>query len=569
MIRALLEFSGSYKNKLKWGSFLSFILTIFEVLNVVGIALTLDILLKRKPNTDDLVFISIFMLFGLVGRLIFSAWSNRTLSHTSFAIGSEKRNMIGEKLLKIPMGYFNEENLGSVTALVTTTVDEICSSLSHMYSDMIVGISYTAIMTIFMLFFNFQIGVVVALINLIGWLMLKHLQKSNKQVSIERQTSQKNMVAKVLESIQGIHVLKAFGLSMDKEVKDALKISRDINLKLEKILIRLLAHYKAVLKLGTVLIMGIALYQFSLGVLTSLNTIMTIVASFIMFSNMEKLGGTAAFIHIMKDNISKVNEFEKIETYIEEGENITSYDICFNNVNFSYNKEEILKNINLKIKTGETLALVGHSGSGKTTLCHLIARFWLVNKGEITIGGKNINNISNKSINDSISMVFQDVYLFNTSIMENIRFGNINATDEMVINASKKALCHDFIMNFKEGYNTVVNEGGSRLSGGEKQRIAIARAILKDAPIVILDEPTASIDPINDQLIQNSIKALMMDKTVIIVAHKLSTIKHADNIIVLESGEIKEQGRHEELMENNYKYKTFINIKESARAWQV
>ena len=244
-------------------------------------------------------------------------------------------------------------------------------------------------------------------------------------------------------------------------------------------------------------------------------------------------------------------------------------DIEFQNVTFSYDKTPVLRNISFSIPQGSTTAIVGPSGSGKTTICNLIARFYDVDSGKVLVGGENVRDMTCDSLLRNISMVFQKVYLFHDTIENNIRFGNPNASQEEVIAAAKKARCHDFIMSLPEGYQTVIGEGGSTLSGGEKQRVSIARAILKNANIVILDEATASIDPENEHLIQQAISELTIGKTVIVIAHRLATIEHADQILVVDDGRIVQKGTHNQLIRQEGIYKRFINIREQAEGWSI
>ena len=238
-------------------------------------------------------------------------------------------------------------------------------------------------------------------------------------------------------------------------------------------------------------------------------------------------------------------------------------------MSFAYDEKPVLKNVSFQIPQGSTTAIVGPSGSGKTTICNLIARFYDVNAGTVSVGAVDVRKMTCDSLLSNISMVFQKVYLFHDTVENNIRFGNPAATHEEIVEAAKKARCHDFIEQLPDGYNTVIGEGGSTLSGGEKQRISIARAILKNASIVILDEATASIDPENEHLIQQAISELTVGKTVIVIAHRLATIEHADQILVVDAGQIVQQGTHTELIQQNGLYRRFIDIREQAEGWSI
>ncbi|MFG6219753.1 ABC transporter ATP-binding protein, partial [Staphylococcus aureus] len=268
------------------------------------------------------------------------------------------------------------------------------------------------------------------------------------------------------------------------------------------------------------------------------------------------------------DDIEKIKNAPELD---ENGKNLTikNENIAFQNVNFSYDDKQVIKNVNFEIPTQTSTAIIGPSGSGKSTLCHLLLRFYDIDDGNIRIDGVDIKDMTLSTLMSKISAVFQKVYLFNDTIENNILFGNPGATKEEIIRAAKQACCHDFIMSLPEGYQTMLNEKGSNLSGGEKQRISIARAILKDAPIIILDEATASIDPENEQLIQTAINELSKGKTVITIAHKLETIKNADQIIVLNEGEIIQKGSHDELIRKPGMYQDFIRIKSKSAGWKL
>ena len=317
------------------------------------------------------------------------------------------------------------------------------------------------------------------------------------------------------------------------------------------------------------LLISIKLYFVESGQIV--NTIMILIASFVIFDGLITSGSAMAMLRMVEnaiDSYSYVNDIEDMEEG-EVSEPIKNHNIVFKNVSFSYDDRPILKNVSAEIKENTMTAIVGPSGSGKTTFCNLIARFWDINSGEIFIGGKNIKDYKIENLMNSISMVFQDVYLFEDTIENNIKFGKQNASHEEVVEAAKKARCHEFIEALPEGYDTIIGEGGASLSGGEKQRISIARAMLKDADIIIFDEATANIDPENEDKLKEAIEQLTKNKTVIMIAHRLKTIRNADQILVLKDGEIVERGNHEELIKNNGLYSDLINAKSKAESWKL
>ena len=293
--------------------------------------------------------------------------------------------------------------------------------------------------------------------------------------------------------------------------------------------------------------------------------------SFMIFGSVEAMNNAAHVLEVIDATLDKLDGIEHADMIDKDGKAISlqNADIAFRDVTFSYDTVPVLRNISFSIPQGSTTAIIGPSGSGKTTICNLIARFYDVDSGEVTVGGENVRNMTCDSLLRNISMVFQKVYLFHDTVENNIRFGNPNATQEEIIEAAKKAQCHDFITALPDGYETVIGEGGSTMSGGEKQRISIARAILKNANIVILDEATASIDPENEHLIQQAISELTIGKTVIVIAHRLATIEHADQILVVDQGQVVQKGTHQQLVQQNGLYRRFITIREQAEGWSI
>ena len=314
-----------------------------------------------------------------------------------------------------------------------------------------------------------------------------------------------------------------------------------------------------------------ALYRLPEGQMSISVFLMFVLFSFVLFGSVENINDAAHTLGVIDSAMNKLEALENVNYIDQDGTDIkpATYDIEFRDVSFGYDSRIVLHDLNFKIPQNSTTAIVGPSGSGKSTLCNLIARFYDVNSGTITIGGTDIRRFTCDSLLKNISMVFQNVYLFRDTIKNNIKFGSPDATDEQIIAAAKAARCHDFIMALPDGYDTVIGEGGSSLSGGEKQRISIARAMLKDAPIVILDEATASIDPENEHLIQEAISALTHGKTIITIAHRLATIENADQILVIDGGTVAQRGTHKELLQQEGTYKKFIQIREQAEGWRI
>ena len=557
---------------------LSIIFTICEVIPIWAILYSLHSIILAKNTGNQLGITTVLsafciMLVSVIGKIIFGSMANSKNKIACFTMCADKRIEIGDRLKRMPMGYFSSNRLGEIASTVTTTINDIENQAGHILSNIIVGFVYTLAITIMISFFDWRIGAISIGAIVIGGLVNSILQKRSIAVSPQRQQAQSGLVTAVLEYVQGIAVIKSFGLGekSNRAVDDAIEESRKCNIGLEEGFIKLITLYLYIFKVASVAIIIMACYGFSGGEFSLLNTLMMIVASFVIYSQIESAGSTSALLHIMASSMDKVKLVEQTPLMDENGMDITpeNYNIEFKKVSFSYDSRKILDHISLTIRENTTVAIVGPSGGGKSTICNLIARFWDVQEGQVRLGGHDIKEYTCESLLKNISMVFQNVYLFQDTILNNIKFGNPKATMEEVMIASKKACCHEFIENLAAGYDTMIGEGGSSLSGGEKQRISIARAILKDAPIIILDEATSSVDPENEQQLQLAIAELTKHKTVILIAHRLSTVKNADHIFVLDGGQIVQQGRHDELIGEDGIYADFIQVRRKAVGWSL
>ena len=399
------------------------------------------------------------------------------------------------------------------------------------------------------------------------------MEKKAVKVAPDRQKSEGKMVETILEYVQGMSVVKSFNLAGkgDKSVQDAIEYNRKSNLNIEKLFSPYIILQGLVLQIGSVLIMLAGARFFLNGSLSLVNALMSVIISFIIFNEISQAGSSLAVMRVISSCMDRADEVEDMPQLEEKGKICTTeqHDIEFKNVAFSYDERPILKDVSFTVKDNTTTAIVGPSGSGKTTMCSLISRFWDVDKGSISIGGKNVKEYTLEGLMDQISIVFQKVYLFGDTIENNIKFGCPDATHEQVVEAARKACCDDFIEALPEGYQTMVGEGGANLSGGEKQRISIARAMLKDAPIIILDEATANVDPENEDRLQKAISELTKNKTIIMIAHRLKTVKNADQILVLNEGHIVQRGTHNELSNIDGIYKDFINAREESSRWKL
>ena len=472
------------------------------------------------------------------------------------------------------MGFFHDNSMGDITATVTTDLNFLENYSMHILDKVTTGVLSMIVMAACILAFDWRIGLIFVAGILLSFPIYSFMQRKGKDLSAKRQKIQSEAVAATLEYVQGISVVKSFNMC-DKnlsDIEDAYEKNADASYGVERVFTPLNMTYSLIFRIAACVIMLFAGILAAHGDLSFANLAVILIASFTIFNPIEVMGQMTTMIRTMDAALDRVERIKKAKKIDEDGKNIVldSFDIAFQHVSFAYeNGNPILKDVSFSIPQGSMTAIVGPSGGGKTTITQLIARFWDVQEGSITVGGHNVKEFTCDSLLENMSMVFQNVYLFRDTIENNIKFGCPDATHEQVVEAAKKACCHDFISALPKGYDTVIGEGGSTLSGGEKQRISIARAMLKDAPIILLDEATASVDPENEVHLQQAISALVKNKTLIVIAHRLSTIRDADQILVVDNGKIVEKGVHAELIQQKGIYQNFWNIRQRARDWKL
>lgn len=577
LIKRLLEFSGTERKSLILSFLYSLLDSVFEMMPIMAILTVLSGLLAVAGGGTmeaSAIWVSLgIMVVSIVGRIFFNNLSciRRTLG--SFAMCAQKRLEIGEHMKRVPMGYFSENRLGEIAAAATTTLSDIENSAVTILEQIAGGFVHAAVIGIWLLSYEWHIGLLMFAGLAVSMLVYAWMQKAAKHLSPQRQEAQTGLVTSFLEYIQGMGVVKAFGLeqSVGREMDEAIEKSAKANIILESAFSSLAGLYQTVFKLARAAILIIAPYLLLGGEITPIKCLLLLVASFMIYSSVELVGSVASIARVIDASMDRVDAVTDTPVLDENGSDFTpgNFDIELHHVSFAYGSEDVLHDISFAVPEKTTCAIVGPSGSGKTTLVSLIARFWDTREGEIRIGGRNIKDYTCDSLLKNFAIVFQNVYLFEDTIENNIKFGRPGASHEQVVDAAKKACCHDFIMALPDGYGTKVGEGGASLSGGEKQRISIARAILKDAPIVILDEATASVDPENEQELQAAISELTKAKTIIMIAHRLSTVRNADQIIVLDKGQIVQRGTHRELMKTQGLYRRFIKMRETAIGWSL
>ena len=571
VLKKISDFAGTRRGLLKKSMAVAFLGAVFAALQFAALMLTLDILVG---GADLRIWPVIgVMVVSVVGRAACSYWSTNAETETGYFMVAEKRIHIGDRLRYIPMGYFNDNSLGNITAVVTTTLSDVENNAARCLVSVIGGFLNTLGLCLGLTVADWRLGLL-AIAGILAYLGVTELsQRAMLKTGPARQHAQMNLVEAVLEYIQGMSVVKSYGLDKDsgQAVQMTVDESCDKALSLEKSVVPWMGLRQVVVRVFSVAIAVCALAFYSGGTLSLGRCLLMLVASFMLYAELESAGNMADNLQMLGASMDKANSIDDTPVMDIDGAELTPADtsVEFQDVSFAYGDRTILDHVSLTVPSGSITAVVGPSGGGKTTLCNLIARFWDVQSGKITVGGYDVREYKLDSLMKNISMVFQSVYLFNDTVENNIKFGRPDATHEQVVAAARAACCHDFIMALPDGYDTVLGEGGGSLSGGEKQRISIARAMLKDAPIVILDEATASVDPENEAELQAAISALTRGKTLIMIAHRLNTVRNADQILVLSGGHIVQRGTHQELMAQGGLYADFVGVRQEALRWKL
>ena len=561
------------RNKLYLAIGLGTVKAIFAALRISAIgAIVMGILDGNMTNKNIWITVAILAV-SVFGQLCINLKTTMLQTEAGYHSCSNKRIEIAEHLRYLPMGYFNDNSLGHITSVTTNTMENLADVATRVVMLTTQGILTTFVITVFVFIFDWRIGLIltagVAVYSVINGAM----QKATSKGAPIQQKANRDLVAAVIEFIQGIAEVKNYNLtkSRAKKLEETIKAKQYGDTHLEFDVIPYITLQEIVTKLTGVLMCTASVYFYINGSMSLLYCIMMTISSFMIYESLDVMAGFSSLIRSVSICVSQANEILSIPEMDIDGEEIkpANHDIELKNITFAYENRTIINGIDLKIPEKTTTAIVGPSGGGKTTLTSLMARFWDVKSGEVLLGGRNVKDYSFDSLMRNFSFVFQKVYLFEDTIANNIRFGEPDAPMEKVINAAKKARCHDFIMSLPDGYDTVIGEGGASLSGGEKQRISIARAIMKDSPVIILDEATANVDPENEAELTKAIEELTREKTIIMIAHRLKTVEHADKIIVIDGGKIVQQGRHNELMQQDGIYRTFVTDRQKAASWKL
>ena len=559
MLNDIKTLSGKEFKRLKKPVFLLVIDSLFYMMNYMMFYFTIVDLIMETFTLNKIIVYTAIMIVANTVRYLFNRVGYTGIQSQGARIIQDLRLRMGDHLRNLNLGYFNKHNIGNVINIITNDLQDFEHVLTHSTSELI----KLGILSVYLLLVTFAISPILGILQVIiaaaGAIFIVLGMKKSSKIALKKKHTMDNVVSRMVEYISGMELFKSYNLAGEKfkRLKDSFNDLKKESINTEIALAPYILIFQLTVDISFALLLLASTQFFISGSINKIMFFSYIIIGLSLSNILKAFSGQYVFFQYMKLATDKlINVYnEKEISYEFEVMPFKNYDIKFENVSFSYEKDKpVLKNISFEAKQGTATALVGSSGSGKTTVTNLIARFWDCQSGIISIDGTDITKIYPEELLTNISMIFQDVYLVNDTVENNIKLGKPDATHEEVVKAAKDASCHEFITELENSYDTVVGEGGSTLSGGEKQRISIARALLKDTPIILLDEATASLDADNEHEIRKSLDKLIKNKTVITIAHKLNTIKNYDQIIVMSDGIIEEKGTHEELMKNRKRY---------------
>lgn len=574
LMRRIFNASGKYRSRIAWAFVFSFLKGLLKNAPIGLGFFVLAAFYHGRATAELCLQIGIALVVILLLQMLFQNIADRLQSAAGFLLFADKRMELGAHLRKMPMGYFTEGNIGKISSVLSTDMVFIEENCMTVLADLMSYIFSQGFLLVFLFFFNPWLGLsglgVLLLILLVG----KGLKKEAMEDSDIRQAQLENLTESVLDFTEGIGIIKTYNLlgEKSKTLSDSFKDICRTSLEFEENHTPWQRGLNLIYGLGTVLVISLAVFLYMRGMMEATYLVGIMLFVFDLFGPLRALYGQSARLTVMNSCMDRIEElFDQRELPDTGRDTIPEHsfapEVRFEKVSFAYGDKDVLQEVSFDLQENQMLALVGPSGGGKSTIASLLARFWDVKSGRILVRGQDVRSVPLRELMDHISMVFQRVYLFQDTIYNNISMGRPSASREEVMAAAKKARCYDFIMALPEGFETVVGEGGASLSGGEQQRISIARCILKDAPIVILDEATASVDADNESYIQQAISELCKGKTLLVIAHRLNTIRHADQILVIADGGVAERGSHEELMARDGIYKQFVTARQNSRGW--
>ena len=574
LMKRILNVAGGYKGRIQLAFVFSFLKSLLAKAPIGMAFLVLTAFLDGSADGRLCLTMGAAMAICLVLQVLCQHAADRLQSAAGFMVFAEKRMELGAHLRKLPMGYFTEGNIGKISSVLSTDMVFIEENCMTALADMMSYIFAEAIMLAFLFVIHPWLGLAGCALMLLVLAIAKGMRREGLEDSDIRQAQSENLTEAVLDFAEGIGIIKTYNLLGEKsaELTENFRESRKTSIDFEENHAPWQRRLNLVFGLGVAVVVALTLFLRSRGLLDSSLAVGVMLFVFDLFGPMKALYGQSSRLTVMNSCMDRIEEvFAEAELSDKGTAHIPARsggpEVEFRNVSFAYGEKETLHDISFCLEKNQMAALVGPSGGGKSTIASLLARFWDVKSGQVLVRGVDIRTVPLSELMDHISMVFQRVYLFQDTIYNNISMGRPDASREEVIEAARKARCHDFIMSLPDGYDTVVGDGGESLSGGEKQRISIARCILKDAPIVILDEATASVDADNESYIQQAISELCKGKTLLVIAHRLNTIRHANQIFVVAEGQIVQRGVHKELMREEGIYRKFVSVRENSQGW--
>ena len=571
----ILKMSGKYKTSIVIAAFISFIKAILMKVPIIMTVIFLEAVYNKSLGNAFCISCLIILAIALVLQYIAQNAADRLQASSGYKICANYRLRLGEHLRKLPMGYFTEGNMGKISSVLSTDIVFIEESSMNVMADLINYLFASLVMVGFMFIFNIKVGITTLICSVIIYIYGTYMRKSSMADSYLRQEKSEELTESVLNFVSGIGIIKSYNMldESSEKLSAVFDDSCKMSLKFEANFSPLAIGLKILYAFATCIVLLAATKVYMAGDISLVYYIGILLFIIDLFIPLRTFFEQILRLTVMESCLDRMEEiFEESEltdealyTLNDTVEN--AKELQFEAVHFAYDKKEVLHGITFDVNKNTMTALAGPSGGGKSTIASLISRFWDVTSGRILIRGRDIRKVSLSELMSNISMVFQRVYLFRDTVYNNIAMGRPEASQEEVIAAAKKARCYEFISKLENGFDTVIGEGGATLSGGERQRISIARCILKDAPIVILDEATASIDADNERLIQEAISELCKGKTLMVIAHRLNTIKDADQILLVSEGHIAERGTHKELMDMNGIYRRFVELRLRDRGW--
>ena len=552
---------------------LGVVAALFSALKIPAIGIMLQAILTGGITTKTILLSLAIMLVSVIGSSFLKYRATALQTDGGYCTTTNKRVQIAEHLRYLPMGYFNENSLGTITSVTTNTMDNLSGVSTRVVMFVTEGIFSTVAMTLAVFLFDWRVGLLIVAGLIVYYLVNHALQAKSEKTTSRKFAGDTAVVERVLEFIKGIAEVKSYSLTgkYNRKLESAIDENVAANIDMELKLQPLMWAQNAVAKLIDVGVVVLSLVLHTSGQMELLNCVMLVICSFMITEGLEQAGTQSSLLRVVDTCVNQATDILNLPAMDISGAELTPehHDLRAENIRFSYDQKPIINDITLDIPERTTIAIVGPSGGGKTTLCHLLSRFWDVDGGRVTLGGYDVQEYSMDSLMRNFSFVFQNVYLFHDTVANNIRFGKPDAPMKKVVEVAKKARCHDFIMKLQQGYETVIGEAGGSLSGGERQRLSIARAMMKDAPIIILDEATANVDPENEKELMDAIIELTHEKTVIMIAHRLKTVRNADQILVVDKGQIVQCGTHDELMAQDGIYRHFISDRKQAVGWKL